>query len=208
MTWDRNISVIKIFLAVIIATTSAFDTLAEKKIVDDLPNLSETITNFSIPTLKKQIKESNRHHIEGFWKFTSTGVEVAIFRRENDGTGHLQQAISYNLILLFSPNRALRAGTIMGILTPTPKQGEYDARIYTQSVGSTLTIPKQFTLTLSDDESALTFRQHRSAFSFKPWRLLPYFWRGAIQQNREAKSAEGCIRIYPEPTLPLEPIYL
>lgn len=199
---------LKVLFAAIFITTSSFNTRAENKIINELPTISEQIHNFSIKMLKENIDKLNLHHIEGIWQFTSSGTEIAICRRDNTNYGSIHQAVSYNIILLYSPNRVLRPGTIMGIITPTPKQGEYDARIYTKSIGSTLTIPKKFTLTLDDDDSALLFRQHRSKFSIKPLRLLPYLWRGAIQQNIEIRSSVGCIRIHPAPTLPREPIYL
>lgn len=204
----RHICILNLLFAVIFATTTTIDAQAEKKIIDNLPAKSEIVSNFNTQKLKDHLAGLNLHHIEGIWQFTATGVEIAICRREDPARGNMQQVSSYNIILLFSPNRALRAGIIMGIATPTPNRGEYDARIYTQAVGSTLVIPKHFTLTLDDDDSALTFRQHRSALSFNPWRLLPYLWRGAIQKVPKTKSSTGCVRIYPEPILPREPIYL
>lgn len=208
MIGHRDIGVIKFIFAVILTTTAIFNVRAEKKIIDELPTISETIKDFNIQNIKAEIKELDLHHIEGIWQFTATGTEVAICRLKNSKYGQLQQITSYNIILISAPNRALRPGTIIGIISATPQQGEYDARLYTQALGSTLTVPKRFTLTLDDNDNALTFRQHRSAFSFKPWRLLPYFWRGVIQQNKELKSAAGCVRTYPIPTLPREPIYL
>ena len=195
-------------LAVIFATTTIHDILAERKITNDLPIVSETVADFNINSLKSEIAELNLHHIEGIWQFTATGAEVAICRRDKTGYGHSQEAISYNIILIHSPNRVLRPGTIMGIAIPTPKLGEYEARIYTRYVDSKLTLPKKFTLTLDEDDNALTFKQHRSALSINLWSTLPYLWRRVVKLNREEKSAAGCIRIFPQPTLPREPIYL
>lgn len=196
---------LSIFLLVLFSATTIS---AEKKIVSTLPMTSETIEGFNYGFLLSRLKEMSLHHIEGVWQFPSTGVEVAIVRADEVNQRPADGTTVYNIILISSPNRALRQGTIMGIVTPATKRGEYDANIYTSNIASRLTMPKRFTLTLTDDDTSLLFRQHRSKFSINLWRLLPYLWRHAIHPNTPEKSTDGCIRVFPLPALPREPIYL
>lgn len=203
-----DIKISQFFVTAIIIAVTSFVSKAEKKIIDGLPKFSETIEDFNRASAIKQLKETDLHHIEGIWQFPSTGVEVAIMRNRNSGTTTESHAISYNIILLYSNNRSLRPGTVMGIATPAPKRGEYDARIYTRAIGTSLTMPKRFTLTLDKDDSALSFKQHKNAFTVNLWRLLPYLWRYSVHANQQDHSTDGCIRIYPEPLLPREPVYL
>lgn len=151
------------------------------------------------------------HHIEGIWQFPATGAEVAIIRQDTSAeTGPSSAAVTiYQIILLDSPSRTLRPGTIMGLITPSAARGEYNARIYTQSLGSTLLIPKSFTLTLSDQDASLRFVRHKGAFSINLWRLLPYLWRYTIHPNNTSDTKDdGCVRIFPNPPIPREPVYL
>lgn len=148
------------------------------------------------------------HHIEGIWKFPATGVEVAIIRNNPQQRESGLTADFYRMIVVDSDNRAIRPGTVMGLISPAAKRGEYDARIYTSNVGSTLVMPKTFTLTLTDNDASLTFKRHKSAFNVNLWRLLPYLWRYTIYPNEQDRNSDGCIRIYPNPPVPREPIYL
>lgn len=203
-----DIKISRFFVTAIIIAVTSLGSKAEKKIIDGLPKFSETIENINRASVIEQLKETDLHHIEGIWQFPSTGVEVAIMRDQSRGTTTDGHVVSYNIIILYSPNRSLRPGTVMGIATPAPKRGEYDARIYTRAVGTSLTMPKRFTLTLDKDDSALSFKQHKNAFTVNLWRLLPYLWRYSVHANQQDHSTEGCIRIYPEPLLPREPVYL
>lgn len=203
-----RIKITRTFVTAIIIAVTALCPRAEKKIIDGLPKFSETISGFSRAEAVDRLKESDLHHIEGIWQFPATGVEVAIMRTDDRHSDKESRITSYRIIILYSPNRSLRPGTVMGLVTPAPKRGEYDARIYTRSVGTSLTMPKRFTLTLDNDDGALSFKQHKSAFSVNLWRLLPYLWRYSVHANQQDKSTEGCIRVYPAPLLPREPVYL
>lgn len=198
------------FLVILIALLlSTGKPSAEKRIISSLPIRSEAIKDFNYSSFLSRMKEMPLHRIEGLWQFPSTGVEVAIIRTDETMSYSSSEGTTvYSMILTASPNRAIRQGTVMGLITPAAKKGEYDANIYTSNIASTLTIPKRFTLSLTDDDSSLQFRQHRSKFSVNLWRLLPYLWRYTIHPNAPEKNSDGCIRIYPAPALPREPIYL
>jgi len=148
------------------------------------------------------------HHIEGVWQFPSDGVTVAIRRYSPENVPAGTAVEGYRMILVTSPNRALRPGTVIGYLTPTARTGSYEARIYTVQTGLTLTNPRKFTLTLDGNESQLEFQRHKSAYSFNLWRALPYMFRHVVRKNETTKVPDGCRRLYPAPSLPHEPIYL
>ncbi len=180
---------------------------AEKKLIDRLPKISRVTPGFDYSSLLHDMSEAPLHHIEGIWQFPATGVTVAI-SREDGFDAPASPAQVYSIVLVFSPNRAMRPGTVMGLIAPMAARGEYEANIYTSSAGSKLTIPRKFTLQLSDDDSSLSFKRHRSTFSVNLWRMLPYLLRHTVTPNRENRENDGCVRIFPEPPLPREPIYL
>lgn len=180
---------------------------AEKKLIDRLPKISRITPGFDYSSLLHSMSEAPLHHIEGIWQFPATGVTVAISRQDGFDTP-ASPAQLYSIVLVFSPNRAMRPGTVMGLIAPMAGRGEYEANIYTSSTGSKLTIPRKFTLLLSDDDSSIKFKRHKSAFSVNLWRLLPYLWRYTVTPNRDNRENDGCVRIFPEPPLPREPIYL
>lgn len=203
-----GIKISRFFVTAVIIAVTSFYLNAEKRIIDDLPKFSETVSGFNKTMAIGILKEADLHHIEGIWLFPATGVEVAIMRKADQKPSTADNTVSYIIILLHSPNRTLRPGTVMGMITPAPKRGEYDAKIYTRAVGTSLTMPKRFTLTLDKDDGALSFKQHKNAFSVNLWRLLPYLWRYSVHSNQQDRSTEGCIRTYPAPALPREPVYL
>ncbi len=206
MTGNNAIQLLKISFAAILLFAAGI-MHAEKKSIDRLPKISQTKADFDYSLLLRSMAEAPLHHIEGVWQFPATGVTVAIMR-EGGFDAPESSAPLYTVTLVSSPNRAMRPGTIMGLVSPMAGRGEYEANIYTSSAGSSLTLPRKFTLILSDDDSSLKFRRHKSAFSINLWRLLPYLWRHTVYPNHENRESDGCIRIYPEPPLPREPVYL
>lgn len=181
---------------------------AEKKLIDGLPAQSQRIENFNPATLMAEMSEAPLHHIEGIWQFPATGVSVAIRLQQSPATPFHDAPALYDIVIIHSPNRAIRPGTIMGIASPAAKRGEYDARIYTKNLGSRLFASKKFVLTLSDSDNSLSIRPYRSRIRFNIFRMLPYLWRPPIQFTGGENRSDGCIRIFPAPTEPREPVYL
>lgn len=179
-----------------------------KKLIAALPSVSNGVGTFSIDSLRNSLATMPLHHIEGLWRFTTDGAEIAIVRDQDSETASGQSARAYRILLIHSPNRALRPGTLMGLISPSAKRGAYEARIYTRNTGSKLHSPRNFLLTLDNEESRLVFDMKKSAFSVNLWRLLPYMWRYSVHRNTDSKHPVGCIRIFPEPELPVEPRYL
>jgi len=175
-----------------------------KRFVDQLPRISEAPANFSRDSLMSRMNEVALHHIEGVWLFTSDGTEIAIIRpAENIG-----EPTHYNILLLNSANRALRPGTMIGAVSAAAGKGYYNARLYTRVTGSKFHSPKNFVLKLDEDDARLVFETKKSTFSLNLWRLLPYMWRYTVRRNQDRKSVEGCVRVYPRPSTPINPQYL
>ncbi|MDE6652472.1 MAG: hypothetical protein K2K08_08735 [Paramuribaculum sp.] len=158
--------------------------------------------------IRSRITNSGPHRIEGIWQFPGSGATVAI-ERIADRT-KLPGANTYNMVVVRSDNRNIKPGTLMGVLAPSAKSNIYDAVIYT-SPGrkARLTMPKHFTLTLSEQDSRLIFKQVKSKYSLNLWRMLPYMFRYVVRTNENTgKAPLGCIKIFPSPAIPTEPRYL
>lgn len=191
-----------LILSTVIISAFGAENITARDFIDDLPGKSKTIDDFSYSKATAQLKNLSLHHIEGIWQFPSDGIEIAIIRRDS------REPAVYNMIMLKTPRRATRPGTIIGLATRTAKSGVYDAKIYTRAHGSTLYAPKKFRLNLSNNDTNLLFEKRKSAFSFNFWRLLPFSLRYTVRRNEPEKSTDGCIRIYPAPSRPYERIYL
>lgn len=174
-----------------------------------LPRLSaEPLAGYDIESVKRAMDSRPLHHIEGIWLMTDTSAKVAI-ELEDDASGiEATAATAYRIVLLSSPNRALRPGTVMGRIIPAAKEGVYQTELYTSATGSRLSSPAAFTAELDKSDNRIVMTRHRSAFSVNLWRTLPYMWRYVVRKNRPAPTYHGCVRIYPAPVPPLQPIYL
>lgn len=175
-----------------------------------LPKLSPLpIRSYSIDSVKADMDSRPLHHIEGIWMMTETSAKVAI---ELDTApmigGRSSDAPTYRIVLLTSPNRALRPGTIMGQIVPSAKEGIYQAEIYSSAIGSRLSNPAKFTVELDKTDNRIVLTRHPNAFTVNLWRALPYMWRYVVRKNQPSPTYHGCVRLYPPPVPPLQPIYL
>ncbi|MDE7410994.1 MAG: hypothetical protein K2M94_03045 [Paramuribaculum sp.] len=175
--------------------------------IDFLPASPEIIPDYNISTAQNYISQQPIHHIEGIWRFTDTGVTMAIERHSPDNRPIADNISGYRMVIIHSPNRSLKPGTVIGYISATAKPTEYEAKMYSRQNGIKLDNAKKYTLTLNDAESSIIFNKHRTAISINIWRALPYMFRGLIRKNEPEKISHGCIRIFPEPDKPSEPIY-
>lgn len=115
------------------------------------------------------------------------------------------------MVMLRSPWRTIRPGTVIGHLQPTPKRGVYQARLYTDfGRRSGLSISRGFTLTLNDDASTMTFQPFKTLLRINIFRLLPYMYRRVVEpQQSRPEGLSGAVKILPySDSHPLSPIYL
>ncbi|MCM1348318.1 MAG: hypothetical protein NC338_02815 [Firmicutes bacterium] len=197
----------QITIIILLLTSNA--AAAKSSYLSELPGRStKPAASFRADSVRHILSQLPLHHIEGVWQFTGNGTEIAIIRREPTLSAIASKPIVYEIILLQSPDRALRPGTVIGLVTPSAKSDTYQARIYTKSSSSTLFSPRNFLLKLDKEESRLVFDKKKNEYGLNLWRLIPYAWRYSIHRNNQGTSNEGCIRIFPAPELPIEPIYL
>lgn len=174
-----------------------------------LPQQSIVLPGYEHDSVMNRMRQLPLHHIEGIWQFTDNGATIAIERYSPDDTPD-NNTFQYRMIIINSPRLSIYPGTLMGIITPTAKQGIYDSHIYTDFDGGTaLSGAKRFFLTLHKD-SRLSFSRDKSGLKFNLWRFLPYMFRYSVRyKNDIPDNLDGCIRIFPVPTQsPINPRYL
>lgn len=185
------------------------DTAVARRLVEKMPAVSAVAEGYyDRDSVERRMRSLDLHHVEGIWEFPSDGTVVAIEREAHDiGDG----ATSYLMVVIYSANRAIRPGTVMGRLAPTSQRHVYAAHLYTSdNGGGVLVNPKDFTVRLEDD-GYLSLRKHQSTLRSSWWRMLPYISRLGVRVYRDEgrKDLDGCRRVFPKPlSTPAEPIYL
>lgn len=146
--------------------------------------------------------------IEGLWQMGGDGALFVVERAEWS-TAHAPARLK--LVMVRSPWRSIRPGTVFGHAVVTAKPRVYEARIYSENARrSGLALPRKFTLTVDADGGILTFKPFKSPFRINLFRLLPYMYRRVItpQQSRP-DGLDGAVRIFPVSAgHPLTPVYL
>ncbi len=145
---------------------------------------------------------------EGVWQMTDGGATFAIERAE-PSTAHAPARL--RMIMVRSPWRSIRPGTVLGHLEPTARPGVYEARIYSGFAQRTgLSLPRAFSLKLNDERTVMTFAPFKSPLKFNLFRLLPYMYRRAVEpQQSRPDGLDGAVRIAPAADgHPLTPVYL
>ena len=177
-------------------------------VLDNLPDVSRLDGYESPDSVRARMASMPLHDIEGLWEMTGEGSLMAI---ERDPATDGASAV-YRMIVVRSASVSVREGTVIGYLTPTSQRGQYDARIYSSlSEDHTRLIrPTRNVITLGDEGSRITFRSYGRKLRFNWWRLLlPYMYRTLITPiERSRGDLDGCIRVYPTPSTPLNPRYL
>ena len=183
--------------------------LAPAQTVDMMPTQSEVLEGYEKDSVIARMKQSPLHNIEGVWQFVNDGAIVAIERFDPKNVAG-NQSYYYRMVIIKSPMRAIETGTVMGYIVPTAKRNIYDAKIYTSGgLEGILSIPKTFTLNLSDD-NYLTFNEYKTEIKINLWRWVPYIYRvGLSIKNTRPDGLDGCIRLFPTTnSKPLNPRYL
>ncbi|MDE6583007.1 MAG: hypothetical protein K2K47_10840 [Duncaniella sp.] len=149
------------------------------------------------------------HPIEGLWSIPGHDTVIEIVR---DSLATNGEPARYRMAVVTADDLAVPAGTIVGTATPTAAYGVYDSTIFTDALpGKHLTPaePRRVTLSLADDDSRLMAKSYGRNVVLRWWRLLPYTLRWALSVTEEmAPDTEGLVRIYPESSLPQNPVYL
>lgn len=199
-------------LSVLLILALALGAAAAGRLVEKLPPVAEVVAGYaSEAQIKERMEQAPLHSVEGIWQFPSTGAVVAVERDEARDKGGL--AVRYRMVVVRSPQRTLRPGTVMGLLAPTAKKNVYAAEIYTASDGgSRLRSPRSFTLTLTDDARLSFVRNSGLKVYTNIFRMIPYLSRVSFRiyrQQHSSRDLDGCLRLYPMPASgPINPVYL
>lgn len=106
------------------------------------------------------------------------------------------------MVVTASPLPLLQPGTIIGVITPSAKNGTYTARIYTDIDDGAPSSLKTFILRMTDD-GHMSMRIVRKGVEILPWRLLPWMIRSAVRYRNDApQDIDGLIRLWPSPDKP------
>lgn len=182
-----------------------------RSMLDGVPSRSEILAGFGGDSARMRLASMPLHVVEGVWEFASEGTLMAIERVGSETSDRRSASTLYRMVVVRGADMTLRPGTVMGYLATTSKRGVYDARIFTSRSddGSSLSSPKRFTMTLTVEDTRLTIKEYGKRYVFNWWRLLPYMYRYLIsRRERSSGDIEGCVRVFPVPAIPVEPIYL
>lgn len=148
------------------------DADAAKRYVDSLPSKSYIIESYSPEQAETRLLTEPIASVEGLYDLTIDGSLISVEKwtpddRPTDNLTYLR------LVVVRSPNRSIRPGTVFGYMTPAARSKAYDARIYTSLNGNgVLSNPKTYRLMLSDN-GALVFNKVKSGVIINWNKLLP-----------------------------------
>lgn len=173
--------------------------------LDALPSVSPVLNGYREDSVTVRMAQAPLRAIEGLWELAGDGALLAVER------GGRQTPETYVIAVVYSPDAAIRPGTVIGWLTPAAAAGAFNARLYTARTddGTRLTRTGNFTARLSDDGDALIIKPYGRKFRINWWRLLlPYNFKGVVTPLENVKdNIDGFRRVYPS-RKPRHPRYL
>lgn len=173
--------------------TADMSAAAPKRWIEMLPSSSEVLDGYMDGEIADRLDCNASSPVEDIWKLVATGGLIAVERVDTPDVdvGHVDR---YRMVVLRSPDRAVRPGTVMGYLQPTAARGTYEARIYTHTEGDgVLTDAKPFRIVVTDD--AMQFYRVRTGLSVNLFRMLPYMFRRAVDYRPDDHNGlDGCVR--------------
>lgn len=173
----------------------------------ELPAHGTVLSGFSDPdSVAATMAELPLCPAEGIWQMAADGATFAIVR-EDDASEPMPRRL--RMVMVDSPNRRVRPGTVIGHAVPTVKPGVYEAKLYTKirELGG-LDVPRKFLLTVGKDDSTLTMQPFKSPVKLNLLRLIPYMYRAVHLQQSRPDGLDGAVRIYPYVPNPLTKTYL
>lgn len=151
--------------------------------------------------VENRLASKNCDRIEGLWRLTGGGADVAIERGGEDG--------GYLIVVVEAPNRMLLPGTVVGTISAAGNEGMYVAKMFTRIKGDMMIMPKSFSVKLDEDRGLLEFMKNRSTFRINLWHFVPFLYRNSVSTFQGNAAAHGgAIRLIPEPDVPFQPVYL
>ncbi len=133
--------------------------------------------------------------MEGVWEMSADGAVIAI---EREADASRQNSATYSLIVIYSPDRAIAPGTVMGHANDTSSTNRLEARVYTKVDGDgNLSGGTDFILELKAD-GRLALNGFRRGIYVNLWKLVPYMFRHSVGYRDERPTGtDGLTRVYP-----------
>lgn len=147
-------------------------------------------------SVQRRIEASAPGPAEGVWRLTDTGAIIAI-ERCPAGIFPASAPETLLMVVMRSPDRSLRPGTVMGCLVRGAAPGSYDARIFSKSPApGCLGSPKSVHITVDPSGEYLRFLRDPSGTSVNLWSLLPYMFRRLVKRKADSRpDVHGCVRL-------------
>ena len=159
----------------------------------------------SVEKVTQRMSDKILDAIEGVWQFTGDDGAIVAIEKDPTATG----LPAYKMIVIDSPQRALLPGSLMAKIQSTVKPDTFEADIFTHFSLSSMSLggTKKFILTLKN--SRLTIKPVKAKLSVNLLRLIPYAYRlGLSYRDHRPDDLDGCVRIFPAPSQPSNPVYL
>lgn len=177
---------------------------------DVVPRTSAVLDGYSdVDSLKARLQAAPLRHLEGLWRFAGDQALVAI--ELCDATSEALPGMElYRLVIVDSPRKAVKPGTVLGYAVPAGQRDTYDARLYTSWLRSLLKNHARFTMKIDADDSHLTLTPVKSSWKLLLRHTFHFLVRAGLYHNPQASQAvEGFTRVFPPSTgRPAQPIYL
>lgn len=185
-------------------------TCAASDFLKSLPAVSTVLPGYAdADSVGERIARLPACPAEGVWQMTAADGATFAIERAEPSTDLAPARL--RMVMIRSPWRSIRPGTLLGHLEPTARPGTYEARIYSGPAQRTgLNLPRSFTIRLNADATLLTFEPFKSPLKFNLFRLLPYMYRRVVEpQKSRPDGLDGAVKIAPRyDAHPLSPVYL
>lgn len=152
--------------------------------------------------VEERLSARDLHRIEGLWQMTDGGALLAIERDE-------ALPGSYKVVVVEAADRRLLAGTVVGSIEKAANGNMYIGKMFTQLKGDNLLLPRTFSMKIDEEAGLLECMKNRATVRINLWHFVPFLYRNSVRTMQNDNAAHhGLRRIYPSPSVPLEPIYL
>lgn len=203
----------RLILLTLTAILPCAATLRANTFLDALPPASTSFTDVSWnpDSVKARMSQLPLDQLEGLWRMSDDGALLAIERHRHPSAPATDMNHGYRIVMVQSPSRHPRPGTLVGYASPTAKAGIYEARIYTSLTDRLgLERPRRFLINLNNSENRFTLKPIKSGIKLNLWRLVPYMFRYSVRvSSNRPDDIDGAFRMFPQSYAePLSPRYL
>lgn len=166
-------------------------------------NARKTLDGFTLDAVKQTLDQLAFTPIEGLWMMTDDGARFAIIADSDESRLTPQEFLL--MVIVDSPDRSVKPGTVFGVAAQSAAKGVFDALIISDLDPDSRFKAKNFLLKLGD-EGRLSIIPVRKGLRINLWRLVPYLFRHSVKSvNNRPEELDGAIKIYPAPAKPFQP---